>query len=298
VHVSADMLLVVRFLGSRGLEAWHGQLHLIGFLEQALLGQNDVPKPKDGGHSGTHSVALPRNSAFVYELCPDGRRAAALGKLALEFWLFADLPSSNREAQPSCEVTVNTGAASVPVNRPAAVGVWGAVQVDVAQAEELISLSVLVFAFLSISSRTRLASRAVARRESPGQMRVRGALSPGQCRRLVRHIDENVTLMRICTEIDLPLSDLSALTGLRQRHFSTLFRKAFQVSPHRFLVTRRLEQGARLLAQSQSDIAEIALSVGFSSQSHFSELFRRQFGVTPREFVISRRKSSSAGSSQ
>ena len=117
---------------------------------------------------------------------------------------------------------------------------------------------------------------------APTPMRVRGALSPGQQRCLMRYIDGEL-------HKDLTLSELAALCGLGQRQFSTLFRSAFGMSPHRFLIERRLQHGARLLAESRVEIAEIALRVGFSSQSHFSHAFRKRFGISPRQHVLSRR---------
>jgi AraC family transcriptional regulator len=115
-------------------------------------------------------------------------------------------------------------------------------------------------------------------------MQVSGALSDGQCRKLRRYIDERLM-------DDLRLPDLAAVCGLRPRHFTTLFRRAFGVPPHRYVLQRRLERGADFLASSAYEIAEIALRTGFSSQSHFTTAFRRAYGVTPRRYASSRRTS-------
>ena len=122
----------------------------------------------------------------------------------------------------------------------------------------------------------------VVERMTPKPMRVRGALAPGQQRRLLRYIDERL-------HEDLTLAEIAELVGVRPRQFTTLFRRAFGMSPHRFVIERRLQRGARLLAESRVDIAEIALHVGFSSPSHFSEAFRKRFGVSPRQYVLDRR---------
>ena len=115
-------------------------------------------------------------------------------------------------------------------------------------------------------------------------MRVSGALGDGQRRKLQRYIDER--LME-----DLGLAELAAVCGLRPRHFTTLFRRAFGLPPHRYVLRRRLQRGAELLTHSGYDIAEIALRTGFSSQSHFTTAFRRAYGLTPRRFALERRKS-------
>lgn len=109
-------------------------------------------------------------------------------------------------------------------------------------------------------------------------MSVRGSLPEEQCRRLRNHILEHLGE-------DVSLTELAALVGRRPRQFSTLFRQAFGMTPHRYLIAARLAEAARLLTQGRSDIAEIALRTGFCSQSHFAEAFRRAYGVTPRTYA-------------
>jgi AraC-like DNA-binding protein len=114
-------------------------------------------------------------------------------------------------------------------------------------------------------------------------VRVRGALSEVQCRRLARHIRERLGE-------DLGLAELASLTGLGSRQFSRLFRDAFGATPHQYLLNQRLDEGARRLAVSSADIAEIALSLGFSSQSHFASAFRKRFNQTPRQYAMDNRR--------
>ena len=47
---------------------------------------------------------------------------------------------------------------------------------------------------------------------------------------------------------------------------------------------RRMHAAARLLRQSQRDVAEIALSVGFAESASFVRRFARHFGTTPQRF--------------
>jgi AraC-like DNA-binding protein len=127
------------------------------------------------------------------------------------------------------------------------------------------SLAVLSYVFERLSAR------------ASGE-RVRGKLSPRQCRRLQLHVRERLGE-------DLSLSELASFVGMSPRHFSTLFRAAFGVSPHRYLLQLRLAEGARLLSAGESDIARVALELGFCSHSHFSTAFRKQFGAPPRRYL-------------
>jgi len=112
---------------------------------------------------------------------------------------------------------------------------------------------------------------------------VRGNLTDEHQRRLRNYIIEHLGE-------DVALTDLAALVGRGTRQFSTLFRRAFGTTPHRYLVMARVAEGARLLAQGGDvDVVEIALRVGFCSHSHFAEAFRRVYGVTPRCYASGRR---------
>jgi AraC family transcriptional regulator len=122
----------------------------------------------------------------------------------------------------------------------------------------------------------------VERVPDPPHERARGKLSEAQCRHLRNYTRDHLAA-------DIRLSDLAALVGMSPRHFSKLFHEAFGVSPHRYLLTQRLQEGARRLASDpRADITRIALELGFSSQSHFSTSFRQLFGMSPRQYAASK----------
>src|SRR5215472_12126177 len=52
-------------------------------------------------------------------------------------------------------------------------------------------------------------------------------------------------------------------------------------SPHQFLVSRRLERAAILLAGTDTPVTDVCYSVGFESPGSFSWLFRKRYGVSP-----------------
>lgn len=82
----------------------------------------------------------------------------------------------------------------------------------------------------------------------------------------------------------LSLSEIAAVAGVHRVHLSREFRRHYQTTVGDFLRQRRIEHACRLLTHSDSSIAQIALTCGFSDQSHFSATFKRQVGVTPAKF--------------
>ncbi|MBK5220873.1 MAG: helix-turn-helix transcriptional regulator [Thermoleophilia bacterium] len=85
----------------------------------------------------------------------------------------------------------------------------------------------------------------------------------------------------------LDVDDLARAAGLSRAHFSREFRCAFGVSPHGYLLTRRLERAAALLRTIDNSVAEICMAVGLSSVGSFTTSFKRTFDKTPTEYRAS-----------
>ena len=79
----------------------------------------------------------------------------------------------------------------------------------------------------------------------------------------------------------LDVDDMARAAGLSRAHFSREFRRAFGVSPHAYLLTRRLERAAAMLRTTDRTVAEICMDVGLQSVGSFTTSFRRAFGKTP-----------------
>lgn len=82
----------------------------------------------------------------------------------------------------------------------------------------------------------------------------------------------------------IELDDAARAAGLSSFHFLRLFTKVLGVSPHQYLLRSRLRRAARLLADEERSVTEIALDVGFNDLSNFVRTFRRAAGVTPSGF--------------
>jgi AraC-like DNA-binding protein len=79
----------------------------------------------------------------------------------------------------------------------------------------------------------------------------------------------------------LTVADLARAAGLSPAYFSRLFRDAFGVTPHGYLLTRRLERAAALLRSTDHPVVRICVEVGFSSLGSFTTSFTRMFGMSP-----------------
>ena len=83
---------------------------------------------------------------------------------------------------------------------------------------------------------------------------------------------------------DLNLAELSRGAGLSPYHFLRTFQKLTGVTPHQFVLRRRLREAALRLASQREKVLDIALDCGFGDLSNFNHAFRAEFGVSPLVF--------------
>jgi AraC-like DNA-binding protein len=87
---------------------------------------------------------------------------------------------------------------------------------------------------------------------------------------------------RYAEPLDVPA--LARAARLSPAHFSREFRRAFGETPHRYLLTRRLERAADLLRTTDRSVADICMTVGLRSVGSFTTSFGRMFGATPTAY--------------
>jgi AraC family transcriptional regulator len=80
------------------------------------------------------------------------------------------------------------------------------------------------------------------------------------------------------------LAQVAAVAGLSAFHFLRVFANVLGVTPHQYLVRSRLRRAARLLADEDRAITDVAYDVGFGDLSNFVRTFHRAAGVSPRGF--------------
>jgi transcriptional regulator of acetoin/glycerol metabolism len=111
---------------------------------------------------------------------------------------------------------------------------------------------------------------------------VHGGLSPGAMRRVREYVE-----VHLGESIDLSM--LAGVAGLSVHHFARQFKQSAGVTPHVYLMQKRVERAQEMLVQTDLSLAEIAFAVGFFDQGHLARHFRYMLDTTPREFRWSRR---------
>jgi len=102
-----------------------------------------------------------------------------------------------------------------------------------------------------------------------------GGLPRYKLRRAIEFVDANLDQV-------IHLKDMAGVADVSLFHFHRQFKKTTGLTPHQFIVRRRIEQAKVLLAQSNLPIIDVAVRVGFVDQSHFTTIFRKLTSMTPR----------------
>ncbi|WP_229744070.1 AraC family transcriptional regulator [Aliidongia dinghuensis] len=91
-----------------------------------------------------------------------------------------------------------------------------------------------------------------------------------------RRIDE-------APELPVTLAELAALAGTSRFQLLRGFARELGITPHAYLVTRRVGLARRLIRAGHA-LADVAAAAGFADQSHLNRAFVRQCGVTPGRY--------------
>jgi len=100
---------------------------------------------------------------------------------------------------------------------------------------------------------------------------------PALLRRLLRARDR----MDAASHEAWPVERLAAVSGVSEAHFARSFKRAFGIPPHRYLLTRRIEQANTLLRDTALSITEIAFATGWESLGTFGRTFHDITGRSP-----------------
>lgn len=101
---------------------------------------------------------------------------------------------------------------------------------------------------------------------------------------LARHLLRVRDLIDRAYAEPLDVPSLARRANVSRAHFNRSFADAFGVTPHRYLLTRRLERAKALLRGGELSVTEVCLAIGFTSLGSFSTQFRRFVGESPSAY--------------
>ncbi|MDA3923666.1 MAG: AraC family transcriptional regulator [Kiritimatiellae bacterium] len=86
----------------------------------------------------------------------------------------------------------------------------------------------------------------------------------------------------------ITLEQLSAIAGLSLSNFKRVFKEVAGITPHAYILRRRIDHAQELLRKRGGSVTEIAFACGFSSSQYFATAFKRITGMTPNDVLQNR----------
>lgn len=98
------------------------------------------------------------------------------------------------------------------------------------------------------------------------------------------HIRNGIDYIYNHLHLPLTMEAVAKNEGLNPSYFSKLFAKETGMTAKAFIIEAKMKTAENMLLYSESSLFNIAMSLGFSSQSAFSAAFKKSVGMTPGEF--------------
>ncbi len=96
-------------------------------------------------------------------------------------------------------------------------------------------------------------------------------------KQMLMYIDRNL-------ENHITVPEIAGAANICTRECQRIFHRYIHYSPTEYILRKRMFHAARMLADTDSSVTDIALNCGFSNPCYFSKQFRQMMNTTPRAY--------------
>jgi AraC family transcriptional regulator len=112
---------------------------------------------------------------------------------------------------------------------------------------------------------------------TPGMFASCGRLPKSRLNMVYEYVEANLSR-------DISLSALASTAAMSPFYFARIFKQTTGITPHQYVVQRRIERAKELLRDPNISVFEVGIRVGYLDPKHFRDLFRRVVRATPTEY--------------
>jgi AraC family transcriptional regulator len=102
---------------------------------------------------------------------------------------------------------------------------------------------------------------------------------------LYKKVSKGKNFIDSCYMAPLTIEMIAKECCMSEYHFFRLFKLIFRVSPHQYIIHKRLERGKKMIGEYHLPVSAAAVDCGFSDIHTFSTAFRKHFGFTPSSLL-------------
>jgi AraC-like DNA-binding protein len=105
---------------------------------------------------------------------------------------------------------------------------------------------------------------------------------------LMRHVEQFV--LQNMSRGQISLDDMASAMGMGRVPFFHKIRSITTKTPAEVVRELRLKHACKLLIDTNINMSELAINVGFMTAENFINIFREKFGMTPLEYRLKNKK--------
>ncbi len=122
-------------------------------------------------------------------------------------------------------------------------------------------------------------------RDTSGRIAAIKASRPSTRKELFARLETAKQVLEQQFDQPVRMADVASSAALSEFHFYRSFKSVYGISPHQFLLKKKIERSAELIAKGNLTLTAIAYQVGFSDIHSFSKAFRQHLGSSPSKWI-------------